>query len=108
MTRLHERIQHAIELVIAGHLEQARQAIRDIEEPLAQQLAPSALTAARHDIGNALSIAKASIEAMLDGIVPITDARLNRIRSILVAVSDSMYELTPPDSKQDDGAPSKR
>jgi hypothetical protein len=93
MKGLHERIQHAIELVTAGHLEQARQDIHDIEEPLARQF-----DAMPHDIGNALSIAKASIEAMLDGIVPITDARLNRIRSILVVVNDSVSELTPRDS----------
>jgi hypothetical protein len=35
---------------------------------------------------------------MLDGVVPITDPRLNRLRQILADVSDAMYELTadPP------------
>ena len=57
-----------------------------------------AMAKARHEIGNALSIAQASIEGMLDGIVPITDPRLNRLRQILAEVSDTMYELTadPP------------
>ena len=54
----------------------------------------AAMAKARHEIGNALSIAQASIEGMLDGVVPITDPRLNRLRDILSAVSDAMYELT--------------
>jgi hypothetical protein len=49
---------------------------------------------ARHDMGNALSIAQASVEAMLDGVVGITDPRLNRLRELLASVSDAMYELT--------------
>ena len=54
----------------------------------------AAMAKARHEIGNALSIAQASIEGMLDGVVPITDPRLNRLRDILAAVSDAMYDLT--------------
>jgi hypothetical protein len=52
------------------------------------------MTRARHEIGNALSIAQASIEAMLDGVVPITDQRLRRLSQILDGVSEAVYELT--------------
>jgi len=48
----------------------------------------------RHDVGNELSIALASLEAMLDGVVGISDQRLNRIRDILSSVSAAVYRLT--------------
>jgi hypothetical protein len=48
----------------------------------------------RHDVGNALSIARSSVEAMLDGVVGITDPRLNRLRELLSTVSDGMNALT--------------
>lgn len=38
---------------------------------------------ARHDLGNLLTIAQASVDGMLDGITPITDARLHRLSEIL-------------------------
>lgn len=62
---------------------------------------------ARHDVGNALSIAQASIEGMLDGIVPITDPRLNRLRQILAGVSDAMYRLTGEDEEEIASAPTE-
>jgi hypothetical protein len=54
----------------------------------------AAMAKARHEIGNALAIAQASIEAMLDGVVPITDPRLQRLREILRGIGEAMYDLT--------------
>lgn len=48
---------------------------------------------ARHDIGNALAIARASVEAMIDGVVPPTEERLKRIREILIAVAEALDQL---------------
>ncbi len=54
----------------------------------------AALAKIRHDVGNALTIAQASLEAMLDGVVPITDSRLNRLRQLLKDITAAVYELT--------------
>jgi hypothetical protein len=104
-------LTRALEYAIQGNLEEALNALAALNEPAALQLAAylrlqqkrereraSAMTKARHDLGNALSIAQASVEAMLDGVVGVTDPRLNRLREILAGVSDSLYELTaePP------------
>ncbi len=43
----------------------------------------AAMEKARHDLGNLLTIAQSSVEGMLDGIAPVTQARLNRLREIL-------------------------
>jgi len=81
--------------------------VAEIDESLARQMQAafealqlrereraSAMSKARHDIGNALAIAQASLEAMLDGVAPITDARLNRLQQILSTVSASVNALT--------------
>ena len=51
---------------------------------------------ARHDLGNLLTIAQASVEGMLDGVVPITDERLNRIREILSQARELVDDATAP------------
>lgn len=38
---------------------------------------------ARHDLGNLLTIAQSSVEGMIDGIAPVTEARLQRLCDIL-------------------------
>lgn len=43
----------------------------------------AAMEKARHDLGNLLTIAQSSVEGMIDGIAPVTEARLNRLREIL-------------------------
>jgi hypothetical protein len=57
-----------------------------------------AMARARHDIGNALTIAQASIQAMLDGVVPITDQRLRRLSEILTSVGEAVNDLTEDDA----------
>jgi hypothetical protein len=97
---LDEALCRALELAVQGRLADARAALERREEEPALRLAQfleqrmSVMTSARHDMGNALSIARASVEAMLDGIVEVNEPRLNRLRQILASVSDSMYELT--------------
>lgn len=48
----------------------------------------------RHEIGNALSIAQANLEGMLDGIVEPSLERLEGIRDALVTASQRLIELT--------------
>ncbi len=103
----HDRVHHAIELAMQGKLGEAQSVLDERDDALAAQLRAffaqlqrrdgersSAMAQARHDLGNALSIAQASVEAMLDGIVQITNPRLNRIRDILVSIGDAVYALT--------------
>jgi hypothetical protein len=55
----------------------------------------AAVDKARHDLGNLLSIASVSVEGMLDGIAPITNARLNRLREVLSAARSLVYDAFP-------------
>lgn len=107
MDSLHWGLKRAIELAMDGKLREAQATLDELDDPLASQLRDflaqqqqreseraAAMAAARHDIGNALSIAKSSVEGMIDSVVHISDKRLVRIRDILASVSDSMYRLT--------------
>jgi hypothetical protein len=51
---------------------------------------------ARHDLGNLLTIAQTSVEAMLDGVVPVTEERLNRLREILSDTQAVLDAAFPP------------
>lgn len=107
MESLETSLTRALEYALQENFDEAQNVLAARNEPAALQLAAylrlqherereraTAMTKARHDLGNALSIAQASVEAMLDGVVGITDPRLNRLREILGGVSDSLYDLT--------------
>ena len=103
MQTLHRRLRRALELAREGDTEGAQAALDDLDRAFAAYR--SEMNRVRHDMGNALSIARASIEGMLDGVVPITDARLTRIRDILVILGESVGGLTGDDpvaSRPDD------
>lgn len=55
----------------------------------------AAMKKARHDLGNLLTIAQSSVEGMLDGIAPVTQTRLNRLREILSQARDLVDEALP-------------
>ena len=106
----------ALELALREEFDEAQAVLAPHAQPIAVRLSAflkkqqvregrrtAEMSKARHEVGNALSIAQASLEAMLDGVVGITDPRLNRLRDILSHVSASMYELTSKDSER--GAP---
>ena len=79
-------------------LARALKLLAEKDEPLAMQLASyfKERSKARHDLGNALSIAQASIEAMLDGVVEISDQRLERVRDVLTAASVLVEDANEP------------
>jgi hypothetical protein len=54
----------------------------------------AAIKKARHDLDNLLTVAQASVEGMLDGIAPITEARLNRLCEILSQARALVVEAT--------------
>lgn len=53
-----------------------------------------AVKKARHDLGNLLTIAQSSIESMIDGVAPVTEERLERLREILSQARDLLDEVT--------------
>ena len=85
-------LHRALDLAAQGKLEEA-QAILAARTVVISQI--------RHDLGNALAIAQASIEAMLDGVVPITDPRLNRVREILGDAGELLLKLGNKEVKDD-------
>jgi hypothetical protein len=54
----------------------------------------AAMQKARHDLGNLLTIAQSSVEGMIDGIAPVTEARLNRLREILSRARELVDDVT--------------
>lgn len=50
---------------------------------------------ARHDLGNLLAIAQVSVESMIDGVAPVNEDRLNRLREILLQARDLLDDATP-------------
>lgn len=54
----------------------------------------AAMRKARHDLGNLLTIAQSSVESMIDGIAPVTEERLNRLREILSQARDLLDSAT--------------
>lgn len=48
---------------------------------------------ARHDLGNAITVARASVEAMLDGVVPIDRERLLRVSEVLRSAGELLEQL---------------
>ena len=55
----------------------------------------TAMEKTRHDLGNVLTIAQSSVEAMLDGVAPVSEARLKRLRELLANASSLLAQLTP-------------
>jgi hypothetical protein len=99
MRSLEAELSRALDMIAAGNAQQAQATLTTLLDDwrTSERDRMRKLDEARHEIGNALSIAQASVEAMLDGVVGITDQRLNRIRDILSGVSASMYALTASD-----------
>lgn len=88
-------VARVLDLAVSGDLAAVETALGQLQQDTAQRR--ETMTKARHDLGNMLSIAQASVEAMLDGVAPITDARLNRIRELLQNMSVSLHALTADD-----------
>ena len=98
-------MRRALELLAAYDLAGARAILReesDLEKSLARAvdelLRRDALrnveaSALRHELGNALSIARANLEGVTDGVVPATPERLDAIARTLAASSELLEKL---------------
>lgn len=104
---------HALDLVALDEWNSARDLLERIDDPLADRLLMLSndlqkrerererlLATTRHEIANALAIALANIEGVIDGVVDPTPARRRGIREALVAAGERLEGLNslPPES----------
>jgi signal transduction histidine kinase len=93
---MRERVLHALDLGMLGDWQGAKRSLENLDDPIVPRLMTlmteqqrrehdrlEAQTLTRHELGNALSIAQANIEAMIDGILAPTSERLTGIRDAL-------------------------
>ncbi len=103
------RLLHAIDLALASDWSEAKALAESIDTPIADRLflllsdieereaaRSFQLANIRHEIGNALSIAQANLEAIIDGLLEPTEARLNALLAALGSASAMLDELRRP------------
>jgi hypothetical protein len=101
-----DAIIHALDLCALGDLAGAKSALAQAEGPTAERLAllitqlqenqtdrEHAQKTGRHELGNALSIAQANLEAMVDGVLETTPARLRDLRDSLRTAGALLVDL---------------
>ncbi len=114
---MRERLLHAIDLGILGDWDAAKRSLENLDDPMVPRLMSwmtqqqryerdrsEAQTLTRHELGNALSIAQANIEAMIDGVLEPSSERLQGIRSALQtcgALLDDLKKHYPSDGEPD-------
>ncbi len=115
------KLLHALDLLALRDWSAARDVLEAMEGPIADRLLMLAndlqareraraqlLATTRHEIGNALAIALANMEGVIDGVVEATPERRNGIREALVAAGERLEllraeptESHPPPSVQE-------
>jgi signal transduction histidine kinase len=103
---MQERVLHALDLGMLGDWEGAKRSLEQFDDPLVSRLLAlitdqqrlekeraETLAVARHELGNALSIAQANVEAMLDGLLEATPDRLAGIRDALQSCGALVVDL---------------
>ncbi|MBV8639319.1 MAG: hypothetical protein JO322_14665 [Candidatus Eremiobacteraeota bacterium] len=109
------RLLHAIDLALASDWSEAKALAESIDNPIADRLflllsdieereaaRTFQLANIRHEIGNALSIAQANLEAIIDGLLEPTEARLNALLAALGSASSMLDELRRPAQTNDE------
>lgn len=115
---MRERLLHAIDLGMLGDWEAAKRSLENLDDPMVPRLISwmtqqqryerdrnQAQAIARHELGNALSIAQANIEAMIDGVLEPSSDRLYGIRSALQTCGALLDDLKKngPSSRREAG-----
>ncbi len=105
-TAVGESILHALDLTMLGDSEGAKALLEPLDDPFAgrlfllicefeqhEQARKRSLALIRHEIGNALSIAQANIEGIMDGVLPQTPERLDGIHEALTTAGRLLDDL---------------
>jgi signal transduction histidine kinase len=113
-----ERLLHALDLGMLGDWEAAKRSLENLDDPTVPRLISlmtqqqryerdrsDAQALARHELGNALSIAQANIEAMIDGVLEPSNERLYGIRSALQTCGALLDDLKKPFPPQRQSTP---
>lgn len=100
---------HAVDLAIAEDWQQAKTILEELGDPLADRLfllicaleerehaRLRHVSTIRHEIGNAISIAQANLEAMIDGVLEPSNARLGAIHAALSTTGGILDDLRRP------------
>lgn len=95
---MQERLLHALDLGLRGDWSGAARSLDGLDDPVASRLAAffaqqqlreaeraEVQAVARHELGNAIAIAQANLEALVDGVLPATHERLTAIRDAMAA-----------------------
>lgn len=103
---MHERLLHALDLGMLGDWETAKRTLENLDDPLVPRLISlmtqqqryerdrcEAQALARHELGNALSIAQANVEAMIDGVLEPSPERLHGISDALQTCGSLLDDL---------------
>jgi signal transduction histidine kinase len=113
-----ERLLHAIDLGMLGDWEAAKRSLENLDDPMVPRLMSwmtqqqryerdrnQAQALVRHELGNALSIAQANIEAMIDGVLEPSSDRLYGIRNALQTCGALLDDLkkSGPSSRREPG-----
>jgi signal transduction histidine kinase len=101
-----ERVLHALDLGMLGDWDGAKRSLENLDDPIIPRLA-ALLTdqqrrereraemqaVARHELGNAISIAQANMEALVDGVLDPTPERLTGIRDAMITCGVLLEDL---------------
>src|SRR5581483_2185803 len=103
---MREHVLHALDLAMLGDWEGAKRRLLDVDDPIAPRLSAlftaqqilesertEARALARHELGNAISIAQITVEGMMDGVLPATPERLENVRTALRAAAALLSDL---------------
>ena len=112
---MNERLLHALDLAMLADWESAKQCLEGADDAVSVRLTAlmndqigrerdraEMQALARHELGNALSIAQANVEAMIDGVLENTTERLCGIRDALQTCGMLLDNLKRHDSATDD------
>ncbi len=109
-------ILHAIDLACMREWSEAKALLEGLDDPISnrlfmliceleatEQLALHQRSLVRHEVGNALTIAQANVEGIMDGLLASTPARLEGIRASLASASSIIEQLRRlPDAERPD------
>lgn len=113
---MRERVLHALDLGMLGDWDGAKRSLEDLEDPMVPRLTAlltdqqrrerersEAQAVARHELGNAIAIAQANMEALVDGVLEPTPERLAGIRDAMIACGVLLEDLKKQSRPHRDG-----